>query len=80
MFASQVAGGAIVPVARKSSQTLSAVHRIKQEIDRLTEEQTQALKSATFVGLTPEQSQELYARRLRITELTRQLEFYEKPQ
>jgi hypothetical protein len=66
------------PVEDKTADTLSAVDRIREEIDRLTREQTEALKSATFVGLTTEDAKVLYRRRLRITELMRELELYEK--
>jgi hypothetical protein len=60
--------------------TVAAVHRIKEEIDRLTEEQAHALKHATFVGMTPEEAQEYDDRRSQITRLLRQLEILQKAQ
>jgi hypothetical protein len=44
--------------------TETAVNRIKSEIDRLTEIQTEALKDATYVGMTPEVARECFERRL----------------
>ena len=58
--------------------TVTAVHRIKQEIDRLTERQAHALKQATYVGMTPEEAKEYDQRRSEITKLLRQLEVLEK--
>ena len=63
-----------------SSDTVSAVHQLKQEIDRLTEEQTEALKSATYVGITAEEAQEYDERRKNITRLVKQLALLEKAQ
>ena len=49
------------------------IQRIKQEIERLTAEQTAALKSATYVGMTSEEARQHDARRNRITQLAQQL-------
>jgi predicted ATP-grasp superfamily ATP-dependent carboligase len=57
----------------KRSDTVEAVHRLKQEIDKLSEQQSEALKMATYVGMTAEVARECLARRLRITELTQKL-------
>ena len=63
-----------------SSDTVSAVHELKQEIDRLTEEQAEALKSATYLGMTAEEAQEYDERRKNITRLIQQLAMLEKAQ
>ncbi len=60
--------------------TVAAVHRVKEEIDRLTEIQSHALKQATFVGMTPEEAQEYDDRRSQITRLLHQLEALQKAQ
>ena len=62
------------------SNTVEAVHRVKQEIDKLTEEQVEALKQATFVGMTPDEAKEYDERRKRITVLVQQLATLEKAQ
>ncbi len=40
--------------ASQQSATVSVVHRVKEEIDRLTEDQAETLKTATYIGMTPE--------------------------
>lgn len=60
--------------------TVTAVHRIKEEIDRLTEQQSHALKHTTFVGMTPDEAKDYDERRSQITRLLRQLEALEKAQ
>ena len=57
-----------------SSETVAVAHRIKQEIDRLTDEQAKALRSATLTGMTPDQAREYDGRRKAITGLIRDLE------
>ena len=69
-----------MPFADEPSNTVSAVHRIKEEIDRLTEEQVKALKAATYVGMTPNEAKDYDARREKINKLIRELERYEKAQ
>lgn len=56
-----------------TSDSVGAVQRLKQEIEKLTQEQREALKTATFVGMTPQQAQHYDARRQRITALFEQL-------
>lgn len=56
-----------------SSGAVSEVHRLKQEIDRLNELQAKVLKSATYVGMTPDEATEYEVRRSRITQLVREL-------
>lgn len=62
------------------TETAAAVHRIKQEIDRLTEQQAHALKQATFVGMTPDEAKEYDERRTLITKFIRELELLERAQ
>jgi hypothetical protein len=52
----------------KPSDTLGAVQRLKEEIDNLTEQQSEALKMATYVGMTPDEATECDERRARIFE------------
>ena len=62
------------------TSTTDTVHKIKEEIDRLTELQSDALKNATFVGMTPEEAQEYDSRRTQILNLVNRLETLEKSQ
>jgi len=55
-----------------------AVHRLKEEIYRLTEEQIEAAKMATFGGLTPDEAKEYEDRRAKILELVEQLRLLEE--
>lgn len=55
------------------SDTLPVVHRVKQEIDTLTEQQIEALRQATYVGMTPDEAQDFDARRKRIVLLVQEL-------
>ena len=49
------------------------VHRLKEEIGRLTKQQTEALQSATYLGMSPEEAKQYDARRARILKLVEQL-------
>jgi hypothetical protein len=60
--------------------TTATVHKIKERIDLLTEQQGQALKSATYLGMTPEEAQDYDQRRAEILKLVQQLETLEKSQ
>jgi hypothetical protein len=60
--------------------TVAAVHRVKQQIDMLPQEQAKALKSATSIGMTPDEAKEYDERRTRITKLIHELELLEKAQ
>jgi hypothetical protein len=62
------------------SETVAAIHRLKQDIDSLSEQQAEALKTATFVGMTPDELVEYDKRGEKITELIRQLTLLQKPQ
>jgi hypothetical protein len=57
---------------------LDTVHHLKEEIDRLTEEQIEAMKMATFAGLTPDEAKEYEDRRAKILELVEQLRMLEE--
>ncbi len=49
------------------------IKRIKQEIDTLTEQQSQAVKWAIYTGMSSETAQEYDQRQKRIQELSREL-------
>lgn len=53
--------------------SVDAVQCIRQEIEKLNQEQSEALKTATFVGMTASEAKIYDARRQRITELVEQL-------
>jgi len=36
-------------------ETVAAIHKLKQDIDSLSEQQAEALKTATFVGMTSDE-------------------------
>lgn len=63
-----------------SSSTVRLVHRIKQEIDLLTEQQMEALKRATYLGMTTDEAKDYDARRKRIVELVQELSLLERAQ
>jgi hypothetical protein len=49
------------------------IQRLRQQIDALTLEQADALKRATYLGMTPDEAKAYDARRIKITELMGQL-------
>ena len=55
----------------------SIVYRLKSEIRHLTEEQTDAMETETFIGMTKNETKEYDARRAKIAELVRQLRVLE---
>lgn len=61
-----------------SSDSALFVRSLKEEIARLKREQDEAAKSATFLGMTPQEQQQFQTRRRRITELTEQLAIFEQ--
>ena len=67
-------------MATANSNTVTAVHRIKEEIDKLIEAQTDAIKRATYLGMTPDEATEYNERRGRITQLIQELESLTKAQ
>jgi len=64
---------------RESTNTLELIHTIKCEIDRLSEKQAEALKTATYLGMTPDEAKE-YDRRERIAELVHQMQLLNESQ
>lgn len=56
------------------------IEEIKREIDRLRTDQDEALKSATYVGMTAEEALRHDARRDRIAQLSRQLQQLQQAQ
>jgi lipid II:glycine glycyltransferase (peptidoglycan interpeptide bridge formation enzyme) len=57
------------------SNPIEAIPQLKQEIDRLCQEQAEALKKATYVGMTLEEARVHDERRKKITQLSQQLLF-----
>ena len=55
-----------------------AIHRLKEEIDKLTEQQTEALKMATYLGMTAEEAAEYDERRDRILQYVQDLKTLEE--
>jgi hypothetical protein len=64
----------------ESSNTVQAIHRLKQEIDKLTEQQTSALQMAMHVGMTPDEAQEYDQRRKIILKYVHDLAMLEESQ
>ena len=63
-----------------SPNTVEAIHRIKQEIDKLSEQQSEALKTATYVGMTAEEARQYDGRRQQITKLVEELRLLKNAQ
>jgi hypothetical protein len=59
-----------MPSPLQISQT---IHGLKQEINNLTTQQTEALQKAVFVGMTPDEAKEYDERRRRISKYIRDL-------
>src|SRR5580692_12429752 len=57
----------LMPV--EESDTKATVRRIKQEIDRLTGEQSQALKLAVYFGMTPDEAKQYDERLVSLGEI-----------
>ena len=64
---------ALVPVP----DHLTTVHRLQEEIDRLSAEQIEAMKTATFVGLSTDEAKEYEERRAKILALVEELRLLE---
>ena len=56
-----------------TSASIDPVQHLRDEIEKLTQEQSEALKTATFVGMTAAEAKIYDARRRRITELVEKL-------
>jgi hypothetical protein len=67
-------------MSEETSETVEAVHRLKQEIDRLTEQRPKALKQAIYFGMMPDEAKEYDQRRTSITQLVQELGTLEKTQ
>jgi hypothetical protein len=61
-------------------KTVAAIYKLKQDIDSLGEQQAEALKTATFVGMTSDEVIEYDTRGEKITEMIRQLRLLQKTQ
>lgn len=57
----------------KTSDTKGAVQRVQQRIDRLSEEQSQAIKQAVYVGMTRDASKKYDERLGKIMKLVAEL-------
>ena len=60
--------------------TSEAVHRLKEEIDKLTLQQSKALRMATLVGMTPDEAPEYDQRRKVILKYVHDLAVLEESQ
>jgi uncharacterized protein YciW len=64
----------------RSNDTVEAIHRLTQEIDKLTVRQAEALQMATYVGMTPDEAQEYDERRRQILKYVQDLAVLEESQ
>jgi hypothetical protein len=62
----------------QQSPTGEAIHRLKEEIDRLTEQQTEALKTATYLGMTTDEAKEYEERKQTILKYVQDLKMLEE--
>jgi len=62
------------------SDSVEAVHRLKEEIGKLTLQQSKALRMATLVGMTPDEAQDYDARRKLILKYVQDLAVLEESQ
>jgi hypothetical protein len=62
------------------SDTLATVHRLRHQIDRLTQQQTEALKTAIYVGMSPAEVKAYDDRHAEILGLMHQLAELENSQ
>jgi hypothetical protein len=60
-----------------SESSEQAIHSLQDEIRCLTEEQTDAIETETFIGLTADETRAYEFRRARIANLIRQLRLLE---
>lgn len=68
------------PSRTQSSGTQEAIHRLKEEIDKLTQQQTDALRTATYLGMTTDEAKEYEERRDRILKYVQDLKTLEESQ
>ena len=60
------------------ASTVDSVERLKQKIDTLAEKQAEALRAATYIGMTSDDAKEYDDRRNHILTLIKELERLEK--
>lgn len=53
--------------------SLSALDRLKRELERLAEEQLEALRKSVFGGMTPAEASQYAERRAKINRLSKEL-------
>ena len=63
---------------RDQSETAEVIHHLKEEIDKLTEQQSEALKTATYLGMTTDEAKEYEQRRERILDYVKDLKMLEE--
>lgn len=56
-----------------SSDRLERIQQLSERIERLRQEHSEALRTATFIGMTPEEAEAQDHRRQEITNLSQQL-------
>ncbi len=61
----------------KCESSEHAIHNLQRQIHRLSEEQTDAMETETFVGLTEDEGRQYEQRRAKIMDLVRQLRLIE---
>lgn len=66
--------------SHSSPDTVQTIHQLKQEIERLGQQQSEALKTATYVGMTPEEARQYDTRRQKITKLVEELKLLKDAQ
>ena len=62
----------------QQSDTMHVFHRVKGKIDRLTEQQSDALKRAIYLGMTTDEAKKYDERQRQITELVQELTLLEQ--
>jgi hypothetical protein len=61
-------------IENRNTHSSARINRLTEEIYRLAEEQTKALKRATFLGMTTHEAKECDSRRGRIRRLIGEIE------
>jgi hypothetical protein len=61
-----------------NESTEHAIHRLRDEIHCLTDEQTDAMETETFIGMTVEETEAYDARRTKILQLLNELRLLEQ--
>jgi len=63
---------------QQQSETLVTIHRLKEEIDKLTAQQDEALKTATYLGMTTDEAKDYEDWRTLILKLVSEMAMIEK--